>query len=413
MKVRYIAILTLLLISVSVLFPNGLSLNSIGPKSLGMGGAFVGLANDYSAIYWNPAGLTQMQKNFVGVFVTDIIPMGTYKYSAANIDAKTKTNHYISPNLMGYYHCELVENLIWGLGVYIPAGLGTEWDGNELKALSGGNVREWMSKIGVINISPTFSYKINPDLSLGAAINIFYGMFDMKRPVTGGVQYTESSSGLGYGVTLGALFKAHEMVSIGVSFRTKTNVKMSGDAENPGMAALSLPTKSEFDRDVSWPMWIAGGIAFRPMEGLVVTADVQFSQWSESENEFSTKFTNARWAAVTASTGDDKFILHWKDATQIRFGVGYDVNEELNVRAGFYIDPAPAPDETYNILFPSISNNVLTIGAGYKYSDFIFDIGLEYLIGKDREIPAAINPTASGTHGMNIVAGSLGIGYEF
>ena len=31
----------------------------IGIRALGMGGAFVGLANDYSASYWNPAGLGQ------------------------------------------------------------------------------------------------------------------------------------------------------------------------------------------------------------------------------------------------------------------------------------------------------------------------------------------------------------------
>jgi hypothetical protein len=32
----------------------------IGPKARGMGGAFVGLADDPSAIYWNPAGLSQL-----------------------------------------------------------------------------------------------------------------------------------------------------------------------------------------------------------------------------------------------------------------------------------------------------------------------------------------------------------------
>lgn len=32
----------------------------VGPRALGMGGAFVGLANDPLAPYWNPAGLTQM-----------------------------------------------------------------------------------------------------------------------------------------------------------------------------------------------------------------------------------------------------------------------------------------------------------------------------------------------------------------
>lgn len=414
MKVRYVAMLALLLIAVGSVMPNGLSLNSIGPKGLGMGGAFVGLANDYTAIYWNPAGLTQMQKNFIGVFGTDVIPLGTYKLASVNIDTKTKTNHYISPNLVGFYHCQMVDGLTFGLGVYVPAGLGAEWSGEDLRLLSGSPSVEWMSKIAVVNISPAIAYKFSDQFSAGVALNIFYGMFDMKRPGGGGYQYSESSTGTGFGVTIGALAKPDETFSIGASFRTKTTVTMSGDAENPAMAAFSAPAKSEFDREVAWPMWISGGVAFYPMPELVITADVQYSQWSESAEEFVTEFKDPTWKAALSVNDNNKFILKWKDATQIRFGLQYSVDPALDLRAGFYIDPAPAPDETYNILFPNISYNAITLGGGYKTCSFVFDLGMEYLIGKDREIDPITNPKAMpGTHGMDIIAFSLGIGYEF
>jgi len=32
----------------------------VGSRAIGMGGAFVALANDASALYWNPAGLARM-----------------------------------------------------------------------------------------------------------------------------------------------------------------------------------------------------------------------------------------------------------------------------------------------------------------------------------------------------------------
>ena len=32
----------------------------IGARPLGMGGAFVAIADDINAVYWNPAGLTQL-----------------------------------------------------------------------------------------------------------------------------------------------------------------------------------------------------------------------------------------------------------------------------------------------------------------------------------------------------------------
>jgi len=417
MKMRLLCSFVILAVAVTCVYPNGLSLNSIGPKGFGMGGAFVGLANDYTAIYWNPAGLTQTQKNFIGAFITDIIPMGTYKFATALVDAKTKTNHYLAPNLMGSFRFNFSEKLTVGLGVFVPAGIGAEWDGNDLKNLSAGDNLEWMSKIGVITISPAAAYKVTDQLSLGVALNIFYGMFDLKNPVVAGghgYQYSEESNGFGYGVTIGALLKATDQFSIGASFKTKTNVKMSGSAKNPAMAGIPAETESDFDRDVSWPMWIAGGIAFRPIEALVITADVQFSRWSESEDEFVTEYKDAVWMAAMTPTNDNKFILHWKDATQIRFGLGYSVNENLDLRAGFYIDPAPAPSETYSILFPSISYNAVTLGVGYSISNFVFDLAGEYLMGKDRDIEPMTNPDAMpGTHGMDIPAWSFGIGYMF
>ncbi|MHB2148326.1 OmpP1/FadL family transporter [Calditrichota bacterium LG25] len=418
------------------LFANGLSLNSIGPKSLGMGGAFVGLADDYTALYWNPAGLIHLDGAYVGIFVTDIIPMATYKYDAAGIDTKSIINHYASPNLMGYWTCRLNDKLKMGLGVYVPAGLGVEWEGKDLMAFTmvdanGDGVPdtpmgpyEWMSKIGVVNLSPAISFKASEKLSLGLAVNIFYGMFDLKRPATlrdpmtgavaGFAQYSESSDGLGYGVTLGMLYKYSERFHFGLSFRTKMNVTMSGEAENPGMAAAGYATKSDFDRDVAWPLWIGGGVAIMPTDKFTLTADLQWSQWKESEETFVTKFKDAAWKAGSEATGENIFHLYWENALQIRLGAEYKLNEDMAVRGGWYYDPAPAPDKTYNILFPSITYNAFTIGGSYRMGALRFDAGLEYLYGQERviESPGEYN-AVPGTHNMDIFAFSLGVGYQF
>ncbi len=428
-------LIVLLMVPMSVM-ANGLSLNSIGPKSLGMGGAFVGLSNDYSALYWNPAGLIHLEGAYVGLFVTDIIPMATYQYSAAGIDAEAKMNHYASPNIMGYWTCMLTDKLKIGLGAYVPAGLGVEWEGKDLMALTmidanGDGMPDtpmgpykWMSKIGVLNISPAISFKANEKLSMGLAVNIFYGMFDMDRPATlrnpatgqvaGYAQYSESSTGLGYGVTLGMLYKYSERVSFGLSFRTKMNVTMSGEAENPGMAAAGYNTKSDFDRDVAWPLWIGGGVAIKPTDRFTLTADLQWSQWSKSEETFVTKFKDPAWKAGSEATGENVFHLYWDNALQIRFGAEYKLNEALAVRGGWYYDPAPAPLETYNILFPSITYNAITIGGSYKLGKMTFDAGFEYLIGEERVVESPGEYGAvPGTHNMDIIAFSLGVGYQF
>ncbi|MFO7896117.1 MAG: hypothetical protein R6U84_04225, partial [Candidatus Cloacimonadales bacterium] len=75
---KKINLFLIFLIITTSLLANGLSLNSVGPKALGMGGAFVGQADDLTAIYWNPAALAQ-QSSGISFFLGDIIPNGYYE----------------------------------------------------------------------------------------------------------------------------------------------------------------------------------------------------------------------------------------------------------------------------------------------------------------------------------------------
>jgi len=54
-------------------YGNGLNLNSLGTRALSMGGAFVGLADDFSAVFWNPAGAAGFKMKYLGFYVTDLI----------------------------------------------------------------------------------------------------------------------------------------------------------------------------------------------------------------------------------------------------------------------------------------------------------------------------------------------------
>src|SRR5512143_3591146 len=59
--------LALVLTLASGLLANGLNLNGFGARAAAMGGAFVGLADDYTAVFWNPAGLAQLKKPTFGL----------------------------------------------------------------------------------------------------------------------------------------------------------------------------------------------------------------------------------------------------------------------------------------------------------------------------------------------------------
>jgi long-chain fatty acid transport protein len=405
---------------------NGLNLNSLGTKALTMGGAFVGLADDFSALYWNPAGIAQFNKKYFGFYGTDIIPSGTYTYGL--VDAKTETRHYLAG--MAAYFYPVSENVVAGIGIYIPSGLGNKWDGADFALIANNNPNlEWRSKIGLVTIAPALAYRINEQVSVGVALNINSGIFDIAMHAGSAEipippyaidlgQYEESMKGWGYGATFGVLFKPNETFSMGATLRTPSKVKFDGDASISNLAALGISTTSDLEREVTWPMWLAGGVAYRPTENITVTGDIQWTQWSKIE-VIATDYKDVSWQILMAASGDDERPMYWSDAVQIRLGAEYRMNT-IAFRGGYYWDPSPTPDRTMNVLLPNYDFNVFTLGFGYELDGLKVDMGIEYLIGNDRNIPfekVLIDPAwetaMPGLHTMNIVVPNVSISYKF
>ena len=414
-----------LILSISA-FANGLSLNSIGTKAFGMGGAYVAVADDPTAIHWNPAGMIG-QKSSILVFMTDVLPMPTYEFDMYGIDAEGVTNHYISPNIMAVYN---MNKFAFGFGAYVPAGLGSEWEGADLTAFGGpatwgpytnlfaGKEFDWISQIAVFNISPAIAYNIDDQFKIGTALNVFYGMFEMKRgedmlnnftgqPGVDGMLDTQTAmdiDGIGIGVTVSAIID-HGWHSFGFTYKTPVTVEMSGtmDIENLD--------KYDMDLEVTWPAWFGGGVAFKPFnKKLIITSDIQVTNWKELETLY------AKIKKMQTPYGfmdvEQEMNLEWHDAVQLRFGMQLALTEQITARLGYYHDPAPAPDRTLNILFPSSTNHAYTMGGTYKINSFDIDFGMEYLFGNERNV----NPSGDnmpGMHQMDIFAFSLGAGYNF
>ena len=117
-------------------YSNGLNLNGMGTKAISMGGAFIAVADDYSAVFWNPAGLTQMDKANLSVFSSIIVPTGTYQYDPAGINMETESKMFPAPALT--YYKPLSDKLIFGLTVYATSGAGAYWDGAPLVPFNAG-----------------------------------------------------------------------------------------------------------------------------------------------------------------------------------------------------------------------------------------------------------------------------------
>jgi long-chain fatty acid transport protein len=391
----------------ATIYANGLSLNSPGPKALGMGGAFIGLADDPSAIYWNPAGLADQDTEILFA-VTDIVPFANYEWSypafGIEYDAKAEMKHYPGPNLFFNYR---KNNLAFGFGAYVPAGVGVTWKEEDF----GGKM---MSKIGIINFSPAFAYRFDEHFSIGAAANIYYGMFEMDRFQDQSDTHQELT-GLGYGAAFGFRYTNNDEFGVGLSYRTPVEVKFEGDGESSAIGNLD-----EIKADVKWPIWFGIGFYFKPQENWTLTFDTQYSNWNELEQIVEEiDFTHPQAGPMTIK---DTLHMKWQDAIQLRIGTQYFISDAFSILGGFYYDPAPAPDKTNNILFPSSTNYAVSTGAIVQLEKLSIKFGVEYLFGQEREIAAILNNPANplegftneqpGKHQMDVFAFSLGLGLK-
>jgi long-chain fatty acid transport protein len=416
----------------SVALANGLNLNSLGSRALAMGGAFVGLADDFSALFWNPAGIAQFQTKYFGFYGTDLIPSMSYKLEVPTpigsftlVNAKTETKHYLA-GMAAYYH-PITPKLVAGIGVYVPSGLGANWNGADFANVSNNTTVQWMSKVGMVTFSPALAYKINDMVSVGGALNINYGMFDVKMHAGTTIvpipvppysmvvdlgQYEETMKGWGFGGTIGVLVKPNEMFSVGATFRTGSTVKFEGDASMSNLNKLGLRTTSPLKRDIDWPMWLAAGVAFRPIQNLILTGDIQYTNWAKIEM-ITTTYTDSYWQTMMTMAGETDREMFWRNGTQIRFGAEYKFNEKFAVRGGYYYDPSPAPDKTMNVLLPNFDFNVVTFGVGYYANGLQIDAAVEYLMAKERTISFDYEFAMPGTYKMSLFVPNISISYRF
>jgi hypothetical protein len=200
----------------------------MGARPEGMAEAFTALADELSAIWWNPAGLVQMEKNEIQWMGGDRVNDMPYtSFFAANYMLQNRMNFGLS-YMRPYHDVGAIPNV--NAGTYAPAtgftGF-TKWTGTGTPTLTipggAGNVvafnsiqdtaiQDFLKKLYRTYINPafqedvlafTYASPLSPDNYLSMGINVKYYMTDPDYQADG----QQLNDITGYGVDLGFLYR--------------------------------------------------------------------------------------------------------------------------------------------------------------------------------------------------------------
>lgn len=146
------------------LFASGFALNE--QSISGMGTGFAGrssIADDASTVFGNPAGMSRLKRQQVtGGFAA--IDASTDINDASGTQSGTNKGDMVPLTgvPMGYYVKPIDDQWAFGLGVYAPFGLITDYE-NGFQGRSFGS----KSEVKVVTFQPTVSYAFNDKVSIG------------------------------------------------------------------------------------------------------------------------------------------------------------------------------------------------------------------------------------------------------
>jgi long-chain fatty acid transport protein len=370
----------------------GFRLPNQDPEGIARGNAFAATADNPSAIYYNPAGITQLkgQQLSAGVYS---ISTGVDFTSPTGETASTVSAFQAVPQLY-YVNSPESSSYSFGVGLYAPYGLGIDYEGEtpfDTLAQEG--------ELLYACVNPVVAWSVSPCLSVAAGLTLNYSDVSLKRRIglTPGDQFRFDGDGYATGFNLGLLWQPEPMWSFGLNFRSPTRLDYSGDS-----IAEPYSTSQRTETSLDFPAFIVGGVSFRPNEDWNIEFNLDWTDW-DSVND-------ARFKGTFG--GDQTFPFRYESGFMYELGVTRQLGNGYYVSAGYIYSENNIPNETFSPLNPDSNLQLGSIGFGHRGERFSWAFGYHFAYNGGREVTdnqsaSIIGETADGeyetfNHAMNL-----------
>ena len=352
-----------------------------------MGGAYTALADDFSAVFYNPAGLSEALDSNLTVGGLWARPYFYYQdqgepksyphlYSTGSLTLGVTSN---LGHMTGYNQ---LAPWTLGLCLYLPverALLADVPSENSEKRFV-----FYLDQAQVMAFLVSLSWKISGWLSIGAGANLLADLrapneafvkVDLQTVVPYLLQLSDLSKTVRPRIMRDAEVKAAPIIGIqmqpfawlrvGVTYRGKFYAETVGsqdvllrfmDFSGQSDFALQTAVLADIHYIHYWnPHQVSGGFAFFPTEALRVGLDLTWADWSA--------YLDPTWYSP---------VLGFSDTFTPRFGLEYRFATGVLLRGGYYFQPTPVPEQRQVSNYLDCDKHVFSVGLGYTFPKLPF-----------------------------------------
>lgn len=346
----------------------------------GMGLSFAGrssAADDASTVFGNPAGMARLKRDEVSLGVAAI--HAKTDISNARGSATGTNDGDMVPDTgvpMGYYVKPLDDKVAFGIGIYVPFGLATDYESSFQ-----GRYEAKKSFVQVVTVQPTLSYRFNEHFSVGfgptfnridgeltsALDNPLPGVADGKVKIKG--------DDVAVGFNVGALYEFSPQTRVGVTYRSRVKYELEGNTQvNAGGVLAGLAGKYDASLDITTPESVDMSFTHEIDDRWTVYAGSTWTRWSRLK-EIRVENENAP-GPLSAITEEQ----NWHDTWAHAVGLSYKVNPQWVLRTGLAFDQSPTNNTNRSPRIPSGDRTIFSLGAGWSPTDdMTIDVAYSYL----------------------------------
>ncbi len=359
--------------------------NSIA--GLGLSNALVANPDELGALTYNPAAMAFHDASSMTLGLMGVAPDLSVKTASGAHDSKGKDLIAI-PTFFGALRINDTWSL--GLGVTAPFGLETKWQPGTFPALSQPTTQALhptLSKLELVDIAATASYRINQNASVAAGIDYYTANKLNFNTSLIDIQGT----GDDWGWNLAFLYNVDRW-SFGLSYHSDAKIIAEGKFQPFPPAGPGTPIPAKANLDIPWRLQL--GARYEFTDTVALEFDITRTGWSKFKQiEVKADGILPSGTVLTTSTND------WDDTNAYRLGLTYQVHPKTQLRFGYSYDETPQGDDHFSARIPGADRQLFSVGVDYALEDgWGLEAGYMYVRFKDRNFQSAV---PFGTYGTD------------